>query len=199
MMQSVNFYFDEYRPKPLTFDSRFALLAISTTLILFVGFGVFKSSHLASQTEQLKLKQTQLKKLEADQLVIQQQMRTANKKASLDEQIANRQKSLTRYRKILANMQQPDNYVATPYSLILEQLGEQKSRTVWLTKININSQALSLHGSSTKTEAIPRYVEALKNSDSLKRQFDELKVERDQTDSRFVNFSLTNGRLSDDG
>lgn len=198
-MQSVNFYFDEYRPKPLTFDSRFALLAISTTLILFVGFGVFKSSHLASQTEQLKLKQTQLKKLEADQLVIQQQMRTANKKASLDEQIANRQKSLTRYRKILANMQQPDNYVATPYSLILEQLGEQKSRTVWLTKININSQALSLHGSSTKTEAIPRYVEALKNSDSLKRQFDELKVERDQTDSRFVNFSLTNGRLSDDG
>jgi len=199
MMQSVNFYLQEYRPKPLTFDSRFALLALVATLILFIGFGVFKSSHLTSQNEQLKQKQAELKKLQADQIVIQQQMRIANEKASIDEQIANRQRSLTSYRKILANMQQPGTQEITPYSLILQQLSEQKSRMVWLTQININAQSLSLQGSSTKTDAIPRYVESLKNSDSLKRQFDELKVERDEKDSRFVNFSLTNGRLSNDG
>ncbi|TQV71996.1 hypothetical protein FLL45_17655 [Aliikangiella marina] len=199
MMQSVNFYLEEYRPKPLSFDSRFALLALVASLIMFIGFGIFKSNHLHSQQQQLSLKQAELKKLESDQLVIQQQMRTNNEKASIDEKIATRQKSLTSFRKILANMSQPGTQVSTPYSQILQQLGEQKSQSVWLTQININSQSLSLQGSSTQTEAIPHYVELLRNSESLKRQFDELKVERDQSDSRYVNFSLTNGRLSDDG
>ena len=195
-MQSINFYFDEYRPKPLSFDSRFAGVVIAVSLVMMVIIGLIKSNHISKQEQTLATKQKELKAIEQQVVALQKQLVSGYKAESLDNQIVKQQKNLTSYRKILANMQQPAALQSTKYSQILAQLGEQKGTSVWLTKINIQAQNLTLQGTTVDTQAIPLYVDLLKNADTLKRQFDELKVDRDPENSRLINFSLINGRLS---
>jgi len=195
-MQSVNFYFEEYRPKPLTFDSRFASLALAVSVVMLIILSTIKSTHLSQQEAILANKKAEKSRVEAELIALKKQMAQNNQLESLDVQILTQQKSLTSYRKILANMQQPDPASKTLYSHILAQLGEQKTAKIWLTQINIKAQNLTLQGSALETDAIPHYVALLKDSSALKRQFDELKVERDEDNSRIVNFSLTNGKLT---
>jgi hypothetical protein len=196
MMQSINFYFEEYRPKPLSFDHRFATLVLAISVVMLVVLGTIKSSHLSQQKQAVVTKQADLVKLQQEVVKLQQQLAKDQPAESLDALIIQQQMSLASFRKILASMQQPDVLQPVGYSQILHQLGEQKMSDIWLTQIRINAQLLSLQGSSFKSEAIPEYVDLLKNASALKRQFDELKVERDQQDTQLVNFALLNGRLS---
>lgn len=198
MMQSINFYLEEYRPKPLSFDSKFAALAMGIALVMMVVIGVIETTHVSKLEKQLKEKQVELKQISDQVVKLQKQMAESGQVESIEAKIAARQLSLNSYRKILANMSQPTSQTSTRYSEIMKQLGEQKGASVWLTKIQIAAQNLSLQGSTLETKAIPAYVEELKNSATLKRQFDELTVERDAENDRLVNFSLNNGRLTNE-
>lgn len=198
MMQSINFYLDEYRPKPLTFDSRFSMVVLAIALVMMVIIGMIETSHLNQMKQQLVDKQLELKQVNDQVVALSKQLKDTNQTESVEAQIHSRQLQLNSYRKILANMIQPKIDASTRYSEIMKQLGEQSGNPVWLTKIQITAQNLSLEGSTLQTKAIPAYVEQLKNSPTLKRQFDELKVERDSENDRLVNFSLSNGRLANE-
>ena len=194
-MQTLNFYSDEYRPQPLRFDSRFGAVVLVISVIMLSIIGGLKSSRTNQLQAQLQNQKGELKETESQTKRLQQQFRGQLISGNLDEKIQQQQKNVNGYRKILAKINQSDSNIPIQYSRLLNQLAAQNTHPVWLTRIIIQSQDLNLYGRSLKPEAIPAYVNALKKSDLLNRQFDELLVSRDEQDTRLINFSLTHGRL----
>ncbi|WP_444996349.1 PilN domain-containing protein [Aliikangiella sp. IMCC44359] len=195
-MQSVNFYLEEYRPKPLSFDTRFATLLFIILLILFIASGIIQSTQLTKLKQINQTKKQELATLQEKIISMQKELANRRKVDSIDDLLASKQNSLNSYRKILSQVGNPKQQKHTNYSLILQQLSEQPANSIWLTEIKINQQSLSLQGSSTESTAIPIYIDQLKEAATLKRHFDELKVERDHNNGSLINFSLMNGRLS---
>jgi len=194
-MQSVNFYLDEYRPKPLSFDHRFALFVVGLSLLGMLTIGWIQSQQVDTLAQQIN----DTKKF---QETLQEQIKSIEAKLAQDTEIASlqqtllvRQDELSRYRKVISLVKSPLDAKRPDYSQIFLQLADQKKQPVWLTRINIQSQDVSLYGATTKVDAIPLYVDDLKSANALKRHFDELKIERDEQNSWLINFELLNGKL----
>ncbi|MET1255685.1 PilN domain-containing protein [Aliikangiella maris] len=198
-MQTINFYFAEYRPKPLSFDTQFAAILLGVSILSMSIIGFIQSSQLNQLTAINQLKKQQLDKIQAETIQLQKQLNQKQTLQSLDSQIANQKELLIRYRQILNQVGNPAQTQLVLYSDVFSQLAEQKDAGVWLTKISIEKNNLSLEGSSTESISIPKYIDQLKTAPALKRQFDELKVQRDQNNTQIINFALLNGRIASEG
>ena len=113
------------------------------------------------------------------------------------------QRELASYNQIITNFNMPQTSKAISFSQIMDDLSRQTVDYLWLTKIKIVSHNLSLNGSTTQPDSIPVYVDKLKQSSSLKRYFDELKIDRganeDNSLNQIINFELLNGKLLNNG
>ncbi len=194
-MQTINFYFDEYRPKPLSFDTKFAALLLATVTIALLFFGFFQSQQVKQLNQLLLQKKASVTKSQSDLIELQKKLKVDESIIEIDEIIRKKQSTLNSYRKILAQVgiSQQEQFT---YSEILQQLADHPSDSVWLTQISINLQQLSLYGSALEPKSVPDYIEQLNSGKALTRQFDKLEVVRDQQNDRFVNFSLLNGKVS---
>ncbi len=194
-MQRVNFYFSEYHPKPLSFDSRFAGLILAIVLISLLLWGLVKSNQLKQSQQALNLKKQHVSQLESNILLAQKELAHKLNHQELPEKITSAQQELNDYKKLTLVINQPIQPPAMKYSDILKDLSKSTIDSVWLTEINIQSQSLSLSGATTNKTFIPDYVSRLNQSTSLKRQFDELQIERGHSNDRIVSFKLLKGKL----
>jgi len=194
-MQTINFYLDSYKPVPLSFDSRFALLSVVLCLFGIMILGWIESSQVDSLQQRLAERKSQLNSQQQQLALVTKKLRDRSQIKGLQSQLNKNQAELASYRKILNLVNTPLYLVSVNFSQILKDLSEQTIDSVWLTKIDIQTQSLSLSGATTKPKSIPDYVDKLKNSDSLKRHFDELKIERNE-EKQLVEFQLINGRLT---
>ncbi|TQV88532.1 PilN domain-containing protein [Aliikangiella coralliicola] len=196
-MQRVNFYFDEYKPKPLSFNSQFALSIFALTFIGLIVIGSILSVEKSDMEKRLAEKQVRFAKLQTEITQLTQKLKQDSEIQALEIELNNSLKMLNQYRKVIGLVKTPQKSQSDIYSQILQELSERKADSIWLTEINIDAQNLSLHGTTTKTDSIPRYVDELKDASSLKRQFDELQITRDGKNNRLINFSLINGKKFD--
>jgi Tfp pilus assembly protein PilN len=198
-MQTINFYFEQYRPKPLSFDSRFAAVSLLVSLLGFTSLAIVES-----------IKVDKLKSVSADvqQQVNQQQQQLVEMNQKLKRQVnldqwqmtlKSRQREFNSYRKIDVMLGPVEgSSPSIEFSQILADLAAARVQSLWLTQINIAQNNLSLNGATTDANAIPNYVDAISKSQSLYRQFDELKIERQMDNQRIINFTLVDGRLIDE-
>lgn len=193
-MQLVDFYFDEYRPKPLSFDLRFAGAIILIVVAGLIVIGIIQSSQLSEYQENLVKKQIEFKTLSEETLKLQKKLAESRDFQELDGAVIRQTETLNQYRKAIANLNLPDQSNTDRFSQILNSLSDRKINAVWLTKIDINQQNLSLFGSTTKRDSVPLYVEDLKNAASLNREFDELSIQQNEDNKRILDFALINGR-----
>ncbi|MGX5172411.1 PilN domain-containing protein [Aliikangiella sp. IMCC44653] len=193
-MQHINFYFDEFKPKPLSFDSRFAGLVFIVVLIGVTAFG-FTQQRQAENLAALKIqKQQDLTVTQTQLLELQKRLSQSTDIMSIDDKLAKQQQTLNSYRKILAQVGDLETQQFN-FSEVLQQLAKHPSDTVWLTHISLDRTQLSLKGSSQDTAAIPTYIQQMNSLSALVREFDSLEVLRDEENVGLINFNLTNGRL----
>lgn len=193
-MQLVDFYFDEYRPKPLSFDLRFAGAIILVVVAGLVAIGIIQTNQISEYQDSLVKKQVEFKTLSEETLKLQKKLAESRDFQELDSAVARQTETLNQYRKAFANLNLPDQGNTEKFSQILDSLSERKVNAVWLTKIDISQQNLSLFGSTTKRDSVPLYVEDLKNATSLNREFDELSIRQNEDNKRILDFALINGR-----
>lgn len=194
-MQRINFYFEQYHPKPLSFDSRFAGLIILISALGFLSIGWIESKKLNDLNQRFIDRQEQLSELQNNIVIAQKKLSKKIRKNDIQESLAVAKQDLIRYKKLSSIVNLPIKKMMINYSQILSDLSNKLIQSVWLTQINISENHLNLKGSSTNTESIPEYINQLKKSDSLNRYFDELKIERNQNNSLLVDFQLINGQL----
>ncbi|MGX5200341.1 PilN domain-containing protein [Aliikangiella sp. IMCC44632] len=193
-MQHINFFFDEFKPKPLSFDSRFAGLVFIVVLIGVTAFG-FTQQRQAENLAALKIqKQQDLTVTQTQLLELQKRLSQSTDIMSIDDKLAKQQQTLNSYRKILAQVGDLETQQFN-FSEVLQQLAKHPSDTVWLTHISLDRTQLSLKGSSQDTAAIPTYIQQMNSLSALVREFDSLEVLRDEENVGLINFNLTNGRL----
>ncbi len=195
MMQLVNFYFEEYRPKPLSFDLKFAILFVTTVIVVLIILGSVQISQLTNIMEQAAQKKQQYDQIVKQTSELQKGLANRRKAIPLEAEIQSYQKRYNQYQKAFAALNISDDE-ANPFkfSHVLTALTKQKIQQIWLTEIAIDPINLSLYGSSTHRDAIPDYVSNLKEHDTLNRAFDELSLKQNNTNKNIIDFSLINGR-----
>ena len=196
-MQNINFYLEQYHPKPLSFNHQFAILTLFLSLLGMLTIGWSQSLQVAQLNKTLKLKQQQSSHIEQGILSIQKQLSEQSVTKDWQVKLNSKQEELNNYRKIISQVNLPIFKQSANYSRILEDLTLQSTNNVWLTRINIQSELLSLYGSSNNSNSIPIYIDQLKQTASLKRYFQELKIEQDSENPNIGNFSLLKGGVTD--
>lgn len=193
-MQVVNFYLESYRPKPLSFDSRFALYISCLFLSGLLVIGWLQASEVDDLNLSLNERKSQLELQQLQLAAVTKELRINSVEQDLQAQLAKKQQELNSYQRIVSVINLPLNITPVKFSQVLDDLSQQTVERLWLTKIAIQSNNLSLNGATTTAESIPDYVDKIKQSKSLKRYFDELKIERKGVDD-LINFELINGKL----
>ena len=193
-MQHINFYFDEFRPKPLSFDIRFSAAVISIVVFGMLVIGILQHQKLQEFEQLQQEKASQAAKLNEQVKQLQQTLKQNREVQNIEKEHAYHQAQLQQYQHALNVLSISGQDSFDPFSEILADLSDRKADSLWLTQINIDGVNLSLLGTTTKAKSIPLYVDDLKNAVTLNREFDELKILRDEKNKRLINFELVNGR-----
>jgi len=193
-VQLVNFYFDEFKPKPLSFDARFAAAVVLVVTVASIAGGLYQRQRATHLAEQLAAKQREAQQLLEQTQQLQRTLATKHEVQDWQNQIDQWQHRLHQYQQAMNLVVAPETGVAQPFSQVMADLSTRKARDLWLTQIDLSRDDLSLHGSSTDPESIPEYVAELKAAASLNREFDQLQINRNSEDERVVDFALLQGR-----
>jgi len=189
----VNFYCQEFKPKPLEFDFKFSMVV---TVLMFFGFTAY-GLILNNESNLLKQQLTQKNKSFKD---IQNSIKTLNFESfspslvkSIDSQIITKQNELINIKKLLEKIASKSNEKHIHYSLVLNKLSKQRIQSLWLTNITLTPTNISLKGSTTNPELIPDYIDKIGQHNSLNSQFENLLLERDKENNQIINFNISNG------
>jgi hypothetical protein len=193
MMQQINLYTEEFKPKKVVLPLDQIVLSGALALILCVGFTVLVKSRisgldqiLSRQTQHYNSLQTRAGLLEkkADALRIDESMVNANKR--LKERADNRAKMLQLLDSVVISEDRG-------FSPMLVGLARQRADKLWLTRIEIaNSGAdLAIEGRTTKPDSVPIYLQSLRKEPSfLGRSFTLFNLKAVKGSSSQLEFSL---------
>ena len=193
-LQSVNFYQKQYQPKPLEFGFKFASAIAAIFFVAFIGYGLMQQKQQDSLNQQLINNQKELKNIQTSSKRLQKPDNKKKNALSLEQQVTSKQNQLIASKQLLSSVASKRPAKATPYSEVLWALSDQDTDSLWLTKITLYPDSISLSGQTTKPKSIPNYITAMAKDDVLRSQFEEFRIERNETDSRVVNFFMNNGR-----
>jgi len=192
--QSVNFYLNQYKPKPLEFGFKFASSMAAAFMLSFFGFGYIQNQQLAQLNQQLSDNQSELTKIQFIIKKLQKQREKKQSPENIEKRILRKQKELISSKKLLAKVINKKPTKPVSYSSVLSALSQQKINSLWLTKIDLYPETINLTGQTTNPSSIPNYISSMSDNEVLNSEFKEFKIERDENDSRIVNFSMNSGR-----
>lgn len=170
--QQVNFYTDDFRPPHLPEDIALLLLQLAANLGLVVVlllftylFSVWQNSNLIDSHQRHDFLQTQLEEMKASRppLVADAGL-TATKEKS--------QRDLISSQKILRFLTRGQLEESKSFTTLVEQLGEQDIKGVWLQKFSIDQQGthIALQGYVDDPVKLSPYVASLVQRSAYKNK-----------------------------
>jgi MSHA biogenesis protein MshI len=190
----INFYFPDYRPKPLQFGLKFATSSAAVFLFGLFIYGLIQERQKTQLNEQLITDNQKLESLQASLLKLQSNRSGKSSEKDIDRSISQKQIELLASRQLLTQIRNKAPHEMTLYSSILAALSEQKTESLWLTKISLRPSRISLSGSTSQADSIPNYIKQISQNQLLNRRFVDLKIERDPRHPQLVNFQMIDGR-----
>jgi len=191
--QSVNLYLPQYQPKPLEFGFKFASSVAAFVLVGLTVYGYIQESEQQTLNSQLASEKILLEKTQTSLNQLNQALAKEHNIDNINQLIIKRQKELIASRKLLAKVSSRPDSKPVSFSKVLIALSKQKADKLWLTNIDLYPDSISLRGLTTKPNSIPIYINNLAKDALLSSQFDDLTIERDKQDDRFVHFFMKNG------
>lgn len=190
--QQINFYTDEFRPPHLPEDIARLLLQLGANLgvvlllllIIFL-FSLWQKSHFEDASQRQSFLQNKLEEVKAARppLVVDEGLKASKKKAQDD---------LVSSQKILRYLTQGQLEESKSFTTLVEQLGEQDVKGVWLQSFSIDQQGthIALQGYVDDPVKLSPYVASLVQrsayQDKAFRYIDVKKAEN----TRWLKFEL---------
>ncbi len=193
--QSINFYLNQYRPKPLEFGFKFATSIAAIFILVFIGYGLIQNHEENLLDDKLATKKQMLLKTQQALQSIQMKRTGSRTIVDINQQILIKQNRLLKNKKLLKNVTNLSVLKTKKYSEVLLALSQIKTPSLWLTNIDISLDKISLGGQTTQPESIPQYINQMAKNEALRQQFEELKIERDDGNNQLVNFLISNGKI----
>ncbi|TDT36977.1 hypothetical protein DES49_2929 [Halospina denitrificans] len=198
MRQDVNLYTEAFRPSQewltLSFAARCSVAALLIVAIIG-GWTQYQVLQLRDEQQQLEQEQARTQDVIAglnEQLAQQQRdPELENQVERLEERAADRKRLVER----AGSVARASNEGFTPY---LEGLAKQSREGLWLTRIQVNllRDRLHLQGETVQGQHVPNYLQRLREEPVFEgRRFERFGIERTDQ-SAFLEFDVASRRNS---
>lgn len=183
MIQKIDLYRDDLRPRQSSGEFRRHLVLIAVVLAVMLLWGsIAQWRDFTSAAD--------LSRLSDEQARIQSEMSTATARLAerqpdpaLTLALMEAQRALDGRRWLTEQLASAGDE-AVVFSAVLAGLGRQRPEPLWLTRIHIAGAgaSLGLSGRTLEAEAVPAYLQALATEDALKgREFSHFRIAREKT------------------
>ena len=201
-MQQINLYQDVFKKTKVLISAQQVLFAGAALLLLLAGVATFdyiKLQQLKSELAQTKAEQIE-KYAQLASLQEQVQQRQKNKKLLhqievITTEIANKQKVMQ-----VLTSQQFGNTAG--FAEHVKGLARQRIEGMWLTGLSISQggEQLGLKGLAEHAKLLPQYLQRLSSEEAfLGKEFETLKMSRNQNNSSWLDFDLRSTALQKTG
>lgn len=191
MIQEINLYQPIFRREKVIFSAMtllYAMAVVAVGLMLIYGVGVFTTSQLMAERDQLKrTEQENLQRLEK----LSAEFKPKPKSALLQHEIERLEKELAQKQILLAYLDDEAFGNRTGFSSHLEGLARQIRRELWLTGFAFDQggRHVQLQGRTTAPVHVPRYLQRLSDEQAFSGQdFTSIKMQRDEKQPSTVDF-----------
>lgn len=194
-MQQVNLYQDELKKVKLNYS---ALMLTQLSIILLVVFSAaagFRYFQLQSHQSTLVEKQQKQKIAMAELQKIQAELALRKKDAALAKRILDKSKELSNKQKVVGILSRDEFGNTKGFIEHVSGLARQRVEGLWLTQIRIadGGTNVSLHGTTSKSELLPKYLQRLSSEKAfVGTEFQSLVMARQEKKKQWLNFSLQN-------
>ena len=113
-MQYINFYLEEFRPKPLSFDIKFSAAVIGVVVLGLIAIGIVQQQRLSERKAIQFAKQEQVDKLILQVNELQQSLKNNRQFQDIENQHAYLKGQLTQYQKAISALAIPDEKTFDP-------------------------------------------------------------------------------------
>lgn len=190
-MQQVNLYLPEFRPRRLWLSLPQTLAAVAVALVLVVVASLWAQARTDTLEAEVAGEREQLAELQAevDRLAAE---RDGGGGASVEERVAGLREDIRRRERLLALIRRQNLGNAQGFSAQLASLAERSSDQVALSGFSLQNggQYVELTGRVRAPEAMPAYLQRLRQDDSFARtRFGVLELTR-ESDGPGLPFSL---------
>lgn len=199
--QLVNFYRDEFKKPDIKLPAK--QMAV-VSLLALVGFAIVGGYQVWSlQALQKKITTQESRR---DQLNTQYESLLANyveptEDPALLNQLNRLNRDLQQKNSLRRFLEKESDKSLFSFAAVLDSLAEVAVANIWLTQITIKSTGnnYQLKGFTQHADAIPEYIEQLKQSAALQgTSFSLFSVERDKDGNDFLHFTLSSEQISEE-
>ena len=194
LKQRVNFYRDEFKKPEIKLPAQQMLQVFALVLAGFLVVGSYQVWELNS----LKTKIAEQEK-RRNQLNEQYERLAANfveptEDPGLLAQLKKLNQDAQQKQKLRDFLLTESDKSLFSFASVLDGLAENSVRSIWLTQISITTAGsrYELKGITRQADAIPEYIEALKQAESLQgTSFSLFNIERDNESEDLLHFTLS--------
>ena len=201
MIQQVNLYTDELKPRREPLQAGTLLAAVAAVLVLILVMAVFVRVEAADQEERLESLNDRIEQMEQGvgrltaeveaQQVDPDMVRAVDQ---ISQDIAQRQRLLAQVSRLVS----PDR---RGFSSYLTALARQAPEQVWLTgfMVDLSGNRIRISGRTLAGDQVPVYLEQLGQEAVFSgRRFERLNLQRDES-GRWINFEIASERAPGGG
>ncbi|KMT66038.1 PilN domain-containing protein [Catenovulum maritimum] len=191
MKRNINFYLDEFKPKPDPLSLTKVLVAWTVSILLVAIFSFW----VKQEAKQVDAEHKQLKQsVNSKEIMIQEfnsAIQTRKQDPKLIENIEILKRKLALEQKIMFEVNRRTKGEKFGYSKLMFDLSHKRLAGVWLNKISFNQDDIKLNGASNQVYKIPKWLKQLSSSNYFNgRSFKNLELKASDN-GLYTEFSVT--------
>ncbi|PIE44070.1 MAG: hypothetical protein CSA50_02060 [Gammaproteobacteria bacterium] len=192
--QSVNFYRDEFKKPKITLPAAQMFQIIMVVLVGFLVAGGYQIWSLQVQKNHIAAQESQRNQIQAQYESMQKNFVAPKQDASLLNQIRALAENVNRTKKLKRFLEAESAKSVFSFASVLDGLAASDVRDIWLTEIGMKTSGrqYELKGITQYAQAIPDYIEKLKQADALQgTSFNVFSIEQDTDHDGLLHFTLS--------
>ncbi len=200
MMQRVNLYTRELRPKKERLQAFGAALALGCVLLLMVIYGVWLAFQQQQNAERIAAAEARNAQLEQTVADLSRAVRARQPNAELQAALQRLEQTIERRQRLLERVEGMVLTGGAQFSPRMSALARQIPDNVWLTGLAFDARNdhMAIQGRATSGDLVPVYLEQLGDAPEFAgRTFTVFRLERPES-GRWIDFLVATQRDRED-
>lgn len=181
-MQRINLYQSQFHPLKIILSATDMLWGLTSLLIVILLISVLLNISSYTRAAEQADMDLQLKQKQQELAIAQVELKPKQEDSMLLQRRQFLQKDLANKQQLLNYLQAGQLEQGTSLYRYMSDFAMQKVDGIWLKKIILNNseQRLELQGWAARSELVPKYIENMKDKQSLQgKHFNQIEINRD--------------------
>lgn len=200
LKQRVNFFHEEFKTPVIPLPAKQMLQITAIVLVGFVIIGAYQLWSLQALKAKIAKQENLRNQVQKQYEDLQASYVEPKEDPNLLKQLSNITKDAEQKRRLKRFLENQADKSLFSFSSVLDGLAESDVSNIWLTKVIVTTSGnhYELHGITQHAEAIPAYIEKLKQAKALQgTSFSVFSIERDEKRESILHFTLSSEQLDE--